>query len=178
MVDFLFFNREQKTVVGSAIAALLFGIAFVAIAYFFVPIKLPVVNTPEQRLIFALRCQIFPVIMLFAGIAAVGNSRFVSPAINPLAGAESDAMRVHLRYLSNTLEQVVLFAIASLMLSTFLDAERIKLIPILTLVFAIGRVTFWIGYLTDPIYRAFGMALTLYPTAAMLFYDVYCFFWG
>lgn len=40
--------------------------------------------------------------MLFPSIVAVGNGRFSSAAINPLANAESEAMRINLRYLSNT----------------------------------------------------------------------------
>lgn len=165
--------QQQKTVFKGIIAALLFSITFVLIAYFFLSPPLPVLNTVEQRFIFTLRCQIFPVLMLFAGIAAVGNDRFLSSAINPLAGAESEGTRVHLRYLSNTLEQFVLFLISNLILSTFLDTNSIKLIPILATLFVIGRIAFWIGYLKNPLYRAFGMGVTLYPTAVMLFYDAY-----
>lgn len=166
-------NQQQKTVFKGVIAALIFSITFLVVAYFLVSLPLPVLDTEQQRFIFTLRCQIFPVLMLFAGIVAVGNDRFVSPAINPLAGAESEKTRVHLRYLSNTLEQFVLFFIASLVLSTFLDAHSIKLIPILVTLFVFGRIAFWIGYLKNPLYRAFGLGVTAYPTAAMLFYDAY-----
>lgn len=67
----------------------------------------------------------------------------------------------------------MLFFIVSLILSTFLDANSIKLIPILATMFVLGRIAFWIGYLKNPLYRAFGMGVTLYPTAAILLYDVY-----
>jgi uncharacterized MAPEG superfamily protein len=165
--------QQQKTVFKGIIAALVFSTTFVLIAYFLISLPLPILDTVEQRLIFTLRCQIFPALMLFAGIAAVGNDRFLSSAINPLISAESEGTRVHLRYLSNTLEQFVLFFIASLVLSTFLDVHSIKLIPILATVFVLGRIAFWIGYLKNPLYRAFGFGVTLYPTAAMLFYDAY-----
>ena len=166
-------NHQQKTVVGSAIVAVIFSTILVLIAYFFIPWSLPILNTPEQRLIFTLRCQIFPALMLFAGIFTVSINRFSSAAINPLANAESALMRVHLRYLRNTLEQFVLFFIASLVLSTFLDSHSIKLIPILAGVFVLGRIGFWLGYLHDPMDRGLGMAVTLYPTVAILFYDAY-----
>ncbi|GET38337.1 MAPEG family protein [Microseira wollei] len=165
--------NQQKTVGWQIVAAVVFCTTFVLIAYFIIPVSLPLLDTAEQRLIFALRCQIFPLLMLFAGIATIGNSRFLSPAINPLANAESEQMRVHLRYLSNTLEQFVLFFVATLVLSTFLDAASIKLIPILAILFVLGRIAFWIGYLKNPLYRGFGMGVTLYPTAVMLFYDAY-----
>jgi hypothetical protein len=67
----------------------------------------------------------------------------------------------------------VLFLVGSLILSTFLDAYSIKLIPIGATLFVFGRIAFWIGYLKQPIDRAFGQGVTLYPTIAVLIYDVY-----
>ena len=101
MINLLSFNPQQQRVVWRGISALIFCLTFVLIGYFVIALPLPLLNTPESRLIFSLRCQIFPVLMLFAGIVAVGNGRFSSPAINSLANAESEAMRIHLRYLSN-----------------------------------------------------------------------------
>lgn len=173
MVNLLSFNQQQQIVFRGVISAFIFSLTFVLIGYYVIALPLPPFNTAESRLIFALRCQIFPLLMLFAGIVAVGNGRFSSAAINPLANAESEAMRIHLRYLSNTLEQFVLFFVGSLILSTFLDAYSIKLIPILATLFVFGRIAFWIGYLKDPLDRAFGQGVTLYPTIAVLIYDAY-----
>ncbi len=166
-------NQQQKTVIWSAIAAVIFSTVFVLITYFFISWSLPLLDTQEQRVIFTLRCQIFPALMLLAGIIAVSINRFSSNAINPLAGAESASMSVHLRYLSNTLEQFVLFFTATLVLATFLDSHSMKLIPILTTLFVLGRIAFWVGYLQNPLNRCFGMVVTLYPTVAILFYDAY-----
>jgi len=173
MINLLSFNHLQQIVIRRGISALIFCLTFVLIGYYVIGLPLPLFNTAESRLIFALRCQIFPVLMLFAGIVAVGNGRFSTPAINPLANAESEAMRINLRYLSNTLEQFVLFFVGSLILSTFLDTYSIKLIPILATLFVFGRIAFWIGYLKEPIERAFGLGVTLYPTIAVLIYDAY-----
>ena len=49
----------------------------------------------------------------------------------------------------------------------------IKLIPILATLFVFGRIAFWIGYLKQPIERAFGLGVTLYPPIAVLIYDAY-----
>jgi hypothetical protein len=38
------------------------------------------------------------------------------------------------------------------------------LIPAMAALFAVGRATFWLGYLLDPTGRAFGMVLTALPT--------------
>ncbi|MEP6487935.1 hypothetical protein NDI43_16310 [Microcoleus vaginatus GB2-A3] len=67
----------------------------------------------------------------------------------------------------------MLFFVGSLILSTFLNAYSIKLIPILATLFVFGRIAFWIGYLKDRRDRAFGQRVTLYPTIAVLIYDAY-----
>ena len=67
----------------------------------------------------------------------------------------------------------MLFFVGSLILSTFLDTYSIKLIPILATLFVFGRIAFWIGYLKDPLDRAFGRGVTVYPTIAVLIYDAY-----
>ena len=105
MINLLSFNQQEQIVVRRGISAFIFSLTFVLIGYFVIALPLALFNTAESRLIFALRCQIFPVLMLFAGVA-VGNNRFSSAAINPLANAESEAMRINLRYLSNTKREI------------------------------------------------------------------------
>ena len=102
MINLLSFNQQQPIVFRGVISAFIFSLTFVLIGYFVIALPLALFNTAESRLIFTLRCQIFPVLILLAGIVAVGNGRFSSAAINPLANAESEAMRINLRYLSNT----------------------------------------------------------------------------
>ena len=101
MINLLSFNQQQQIVVRRGISAFIFSLTFVQIGYYVIGLPLLLFNTAESRLIFTLRCQIFPLLMLLAGIVAVGNGRFSSAAINPLANAESEAMRINLRYLSN-----------------------------------------------------------------------------
>jgi hypothetical protein len=39
-----------------------------------------------------------------------------------------------------------------------------RLIPAATIVFIVVRLAFWIGYRIHPLYRAFGMAATFWPS--------------
>lgn len=106
MINLLCFNHQQQIVFRRGISAFIFPLTFVLIGYYVIGLPLPLLNTAESRLIFALRCQIFPVLVLFADIVAVGNGRFSSAAINPLANAESEAMRINLPYLSNRKREI------------------------------------------------------------------------
>jgi len=83
---------------------------------------------------------------------------------------------VHLRVLQNTAEQFVTSFAAQLVVSTWLEASQMAVIPIVVMLFVLGRIAFWIGYLsparnrTD---RAYGMPLTLFPIYAMVVFSTY-----
>jgi hypothetical protein len=78
----------------------------------------------------------------------------------------SASLEINLRYNQNTLEQTVLACIAWACLAVMLPRTQLALIPAMATLFAIGRAAFWIGYLIHPMGRAFGMALTAFPTIA------------
>lgn len=126
-----------------------------------------------DRLVLALRCNVFVALVLWAGIMVVARLRTRSEAIDPLADQETRAMRVHVKYVGNTLEQGVLFCITTAALSTYLDGETMRVIPVATVVFVVGRILFWWGYLRDPLLRAPGMAMTMVPIMLMLLYTAY-----
>jgi hypothetical protein len=173
MINLLCFNQQQQIVFRGVISAFIFSLTFVLIGYFVIALPLPLFNTAESRLIFALRCQIFPVLMLFAGIVAVGNGRFSSAAINPLANAESEAMRINLRYLSNTKRAICAVFCRQFNPFYLFRCLQHQADSNFGTLFVFGRIAFWIGYLKEPIERAFGLGVTLYPTIAVLIYDAY-----
>jgi uncharacterized membrane protein YecN with MAPEG domain len=42
--------------------------------------------------------------------------------------------------------------------------EEARSLPLLTMLFVMGRILFWIGYHRNPYLRAFGFGITFYPT--------------
>jgi hypothetical protein len=124
-------------------------------------------DTPA-RLAFAVRWLLWPGFTLLAGVAMVANRRFfLEDAIDGTRAPASRSLEVNLRYNQNTLEQVVLAAIAWSGLALALPFERLSLIPALAILFVIARALFWSGYLLAPWARALGFALTFYPTVAV-----------
>ena len=110
---------------------------------------------------------------LFAGIAVVANQRFfVADAIDGAPASQSRLIEITLRYNQNTLEQVVLAAIAWAGLALNLPHQMLTLIPAMAIVFLAGRALFWIGYLIAPVARALGMGLSAYPTFAAMIWLV------
>ena len=154
---------------------LFLAVATIGLLYLLVP-PLRGVDTPVDRLIVALRCHAIAAITLLAGIQAVALERGRTEAIDPIAGAgrESRLMQIHARYAQNTLEQLVIFVLATGALSTFLDAESNHHVPILTGSFILGRVLCWVGYLINPMYRTPGMAINFAVNGFALIYVIIC----
>jgi uncharacterized MAPEG superfamily protein len=110
---------------------------------------------------------------LFVTIAAVGNQRFKSEAIDPTRGEESRAMIINGRVVDNTLQQYVLFVAATLAVAASARAEQLDVVTAGAHIFVAMRLAFWIGYRTDPLYRAFGMAGTSYLNLVLFCYSLW-----
>jgi hypothetical protein len=116
-------------------------------------------------------CAVAALLALVAGVEAVAHERLVTAAIDPLAGVETKRMRVNFRYLSNTLEQYVVFAAGLLALSLYVST---KTLVIVTIVWVLARWAFWIGYHRSPLMRGVG-APGMMQSMIVLLYVAYRF---
>lgn len=123
-------------------------------------------DDPGSRLAFAARWMLLPAACLLAGVAGAARRGFIAEAIEGTRAPIRPSLEINLRYNQNTLEQTVLACIAWASLAVMLPMTHLALIPAMATLFAIGRAAFWIGYLIHPMGRAFGMALTAFPTLA------------
>ena len=103
-----------------------------------------------------------------ATIGNVARLRFFAPdAIDAaIGGGDPPAIRIAQAVSQNTLEQAVIagFAYAALTLV----AGSAGAIALLVGCFSVGRVLFWTGYARGAAARAFGFALTFYPSVLAL----------
>jgi hypothetical protein len=121
---------------------------------------------------FALGCIGAAVMLtLVAGIEAVAHERLFTPAIDPLAGAESKRLIVNQRYLQNTLEQSVVFAAGLLLLAHY---GSIQAVAATAVTWVLGRWAFWIGYHIGPMWRGLGV-FSMFQSLVVLAYGVGCF---
>jgi hypothetical protein len=126
------------------------------------------------RMVVAVKCLAVAVLFaLVAGVEAVAHERLQSDAFDPLAGHETKRLRVNLRYLQNTLEQTVIFATGLFGLAAYLTSgESMRALPATTIVWALNRYAFWIGYHRSAAMRglgapsmAIGLIMLLYVVA-------------
>jgi hypothetical protein len=156
----------EKPGVLFALSVFLFGIGGVSIIFYggyyygdFIPAPEPN-TTLATRLVYALRCSFPPLLVLIGYILKVGNARKNKGALNPLDGKE-DRILCESKILANTLEQFVVYLVTSLVLSTFLDGQELRLVALYSAVFVLGRFLFRMGY---PTKRSYGMFLNFAST--------------
>jgi hypothetical protein len=170
-------KSEQKTVAIGAAS----GVILMSATVWILTRTLPapgIADILEERLAYALRANVFATLPLFIMLAAVGNARFLSQAIDPTKHAESRSMEIDGRVADNTLQQNFIFAIASLTLSTAVPLTHLQIIWACAIVFVAARAGFWLGYRLNPLYRAPGMSATAYMNLGMIAYLLFRTFVG
>ncbi|MBO9581795.1 MAG: MAPEG family protein [Sphingobium sp.] len=163
--------RGQRLIGIGAIAASLVGggALWIAVRYH-APIPQGMAD-PVARLVFALKCCVLACIFgLAMGIEAVAHERLQTAAFDPLAGPVSRRLQVNQRYLQNTLEQFVLFAMGLLGLAIYApDGDAMRAVTASTASWIATRLVFWIGYHRSAALRALG-AWSLLVSQIMLLY--------
>ena len=155
-------TRDQKIVATGAAS----GIVTMIVSVWLLQKVLPLPSADPVP--YALSWLAFAALPLFFMVAAIGNARFTSEAIDPTLGKESPRMIVDARVAENTLQQFVLFAAGSLALAVNLPVDQLEIVGAVSIVFVVMRFAFWVGYRIRPIYRAFGFAGTAYLNLGLL----------
>jgi MAPEG family len=165
--------QQAQKIVGIGAAS---GVAFMVVGVWLLTGWLPqpsIADVPGDRIAYALRANVVALVPFFIMLITIGNSRFLSDAIDPTRKAESRSMDIDGRTAANTLEQNFGFAVASLALSTLVPLQQLQVVWACTIVFVVARVVFWIGYRMHPLYRAPGMSATAYLNLGMIGYVLY-----
>lgn len=166
-------REDRKRGIAAIAVSLLISLA----GFFGVEHLLPTLIGMESlgaRMILALKCAAAATLFSFVtGIEAVAHERLQSPAFDPLAGSETRRLRVNLRYLQNTLEQLIVFAVGLFGLAVYrTDGSAVRALPAITLIWILNRFAFWIGYHRSAAMRglgapsmAIGLLMLLYVVA-------------
>lgn len=123
------------------------------------------------RMLVALKClAIATLFCLVAGVEAVAHERLQSPAFDPLVGHETRRLHVNLRYLQNTLEQLIVLAAALFGLAAYLDTgESMRAVVATAIVWIASRFAFWIGYHRSAAMRGVGAPGMMATLIALLY---------
>ncbi len=169
--------RKQGLVLAGMAGAIIVIVLLVAnagVVATWLHIPVPSGDDAASRLALAAQWLVVPGLTLMIGIGMVARQRFfVADAMDGSPNTQNHVLEINLRYNRNTLEQMLLVALAWPTLALALPHDRLALIPELAIVFGVARALFWLGYLYAGWARAFGFALTFYPTVAVYLWLVW-----
>lgn len=119
-----------------------------------------------DRLALTLQWDSLVLLCLVLSIGLLARHRFFTPADIDGSGLTAGTDRAHVlqAMLQNTLEQAVIAVLAHLLWTAATDPAWYGAVPAAALMFVAGRVLFVAGYAGGAPARAFGFALTFYPT--------------
>jgi len=166
-------REERKSGMGAIAASMAVSLPVWFALYRFLP-PLEGMDDLGARMLVALKCLVFATLFtLVAGVEAIAHDRLQSTAFDPLAGHETRRLRVNLRFLQNTFEQIVIFAVGLFGLAAYMTGgEAMRAVVATTVVWILNRYAFWIGYHRSAAMRglgapsmAIGLVMLLYVAA-------------
>ena len=161
--------QRRSGMVGIGIATVISAAVWVGLIELIPPV--PGSESLSARLLVAFKCiAVATLFCLVAGIEAVAHERLQSPAFDPLAGYEDRRLQVNQRYLQNTLEQLVVFAVGLLGLAAYCaDGAAMRFIPATSAVWVLARFAFWIGYHRSAALRGLGVPSMMIGLVMLLY---------
>ena len=129
-------------------------------------------STPGERIALVFKCAAFALLPGIIGICVVSAQRLDPKMWVGRRAKPNSALDINTRFILNTFEQFTAYLVAIAVVALYSPAEEARALPVLTLLFLLGRILFWIGYHKNPYVRAFGFGLTFYPTAAVYIWYV------
>ncbi|KAJ8030506.1 hypothetical protein HOLleu_26950 [Holothuria leucospilota] len=162
-------------------AVIINWITFVISCYLTVNYQLiPTPKTPSllNRIVFTTRMMVVTVLPLQFGVAVIMKTRadnYSTMGLSPANAKGNYVLNMANRYMQNTTEQLIMFIVLQLTLSTLLSPEYLPLIPTSIFLFVVSRFIFFAGYIDAkrPINRAYGFAMTLVLNISA---TIMCFF--
>jgi len=166
MIGAVELKSEQRKVIARAALATAFCSGSLTAAYLLLPLAMRFPEGLAQRIAFALQADIFVFLWVLIGVQRVSSGRFRSAADNrgSAYGPPSPAIAVKVAFLQNTLEQAFVAVGSHLAFATLATGPALALLPASVVLFAVGRITFIIGYPHGAGGRAFGVVTTVIPT--------------
>ena len=160
------FTARQRPFIIVLVANWIFSIAF------FLGMKLVWHWQPEDwgiadRIALVLKDAVFALLPGVIGICIVAAQRLNPSMFVGQMPKPNSAVDINNRFILNTFEQFTAYFVANAGLAMYCPPEEARSLPLLTMLFVMGRILFWIGYHRNPYLRAFGFGITFYPTVAV-----------
>lgn len=162
-------SAERRQISLQVIIGLVFMLIYLGLGYHYIHIEN--ILTKGHRLAFALHWDIFIAATILVAILNVGARRFRGNEA-ALDGEQTAELRLPLAFLSNTMEQALVTVLVHLGLAVTLPSDALQLIPLLAILFVLGRLLFYFGYRHKAAWRALGFSMSILPATVGCIYVI------
>uniref|UniRef100_A0A3B3H3X9 Transmembrane protein 79b n=1 Tax=Oryzias latipes TaxID=8090 RepID=A0A3B3H3X9_ORYLA len=171
---------EVGCAIGHVSASLIFPV-LVWGGFVFLPFDAPLLDSAPLRLVYTLRCSVFAAAPIVLGWLVLGISRLKSASTptlfdENLKEAECKEVAVHQRFITDSASLFLIYFLQMVVMAMYLTQEQLKLIPLLTIVFAFGRLVYWGAAAFGSSIRGFGFGLSFLPGVVMMAANFYFIF--
>ncbi|XP_040189690.1 transmembrane protein 79 [Rana temporaria] len=168
-------NRGCLKIVGSFVTSMIVFPAFLYAAYAWLPFDAPLMPDIPTRLVYTLRCASFASFPIVLGVIIHGISRLCASSYDPFKPKERE-VTIHRRFVKQGTFLFVLYFFNLSVLATYLPQDHLKFIPLLTCLFTLAQLIYWLSFAVSRSFRGFGYGLTFFPLIAMMFSNFYFMF--
>ncbi|XP_029514198.2 uncharacterized protein tmem79a isoform X2 [Oncorhynchus nerka] len=113
----------------------------------------------------------------YTRVLVQGLARLRYGALTPLyeakVGEESREVAVHRHYVGDSLSLFLLYFLQLAVMATYISQDLLKMVPLLTIVFAFGRLIYWVCVTLGSSVRGLGFGLSFLPILVMLGANLY-----
>ncbi|KAK7147227.1 hypothetical protein R3I94_009921 [Phoxinus phoxinus] len=171
-------NRDALKLGSSMFTSALIFPLLVWGGYVFLPFDAPLLDSAPLRLVYTLRCSVFAVIPIVLGMLVLGVSRLWYRSLTPRFEGEREVkqVQVHQRYVEDSISLFLLYFLQLAVMAAYLKQDLLKLIPLLTIVFAFGRLLYWVAAACGSSVRGVGFGFSFLPMLVMLVANLYFIF--
>lgn len=167
-------GERLKLTLSTLAGALLFPL-LVWGGYELLPFDSPLLNSAPLRVIYTLRCSMFAMIPIILGVLVQGVARLRYSSLRPLyAGREEHRLvAVHGHFVHESVGLFLFYFLQLAVMATYISQDLVKLVPLLTIIFAFGRLIYWLCLSLRSSIRGFGFSFSFAPVLLMLGVNLY-----
>ncbi|XP_040901292.1 transmembrane protein 79 [Toxotes jaculatrix] len=174
-------SRDILKVGVSLVTSALFFPFLVWGGFVFLPFDAPLMDGAPLRLVYTLRCSVFAASPIVLGWLVLGVTRLRSGVFRPLFDeevkeAELHEVAVHRCFVSDSTSLFLIYFLQLVVMAMYLSQEQLKLVPLLTIIFAFGRLVYWAAAAFGSSIRGFGFGLSFLPSLVMMVANIYFIF--
>ncbi|KAM9831504.1 uncharacterized protein ACB057_000241 [Neosynchiropus ocellatus] len=152
----------------SVLASLLCAAGITYGLYFYVPVQPPDFPDLSGRMTFTLCCCLVASLPILLAMMMGPVCQFCTASFSLQASPSKRQM-----FVKASLELLFLYVLNLLVMTSMLPREEMKLVPILVVMFIIGRVIYLLSLYDCSSWRGFGSGLTVFPLLAMVALNAY-----